>query len=139
MSIFAKTIFALFHILANFNDFHPCKTSVGKPHLPYRYLLLFSCPENAVWYFSEPILRRSKCYEAILILPKPRFLSFFAILTIFTSKKILQARHFLLDTFWFFFSLIKTIKFLQGSYHAAKAPRHSISNSQNLCTQGLLL
>ena len=33
MDIFAETIIALFHIVANFNDFHPCKASVGEAHL----------------------------------------------------------------------------------------------------------
>ena len=46
MGIFGKTILALFHIVANFNDFHPRKTSVGKTHLPNWYLLLRFCPEN---------------------------------------------------------------------------------------------
>ena len=32
--IFAKTIFGLFHIVANLKDFHPLKASVGKEHIP---------------------------------------------------------------------------------------------------------
>ena len=63
MGIFAKTIFVLFHVVANFNDFHPRKTSVGNAHIPKWYFLLFFRPENTSWHFSESILRRSKCYK----------------------------------------------------------------------------
>ena len=34
IGISAKTTFALLDITANFNDFHPRKTSVGKARLP---------------------------------------------------------------------------------------------------------
>ena len=78
MSLFSS-IFALFHIVANLNDFLPRKTSVGKAHLPNWYLLLRFCPDNTVWHVSEHRSTRSKCYKAIFDLQKARFLSFFAI------------------------------------------------------------
>ena len=46
MGIFAKTIFALFDIVVNFNDFHLRKASVGEARLPNWYLSLRFCPEN---------------------------------------------------------------------------------------------
>ena len=60
----AKTIFALFHIAAYFNDFYTRITSVVKAHLHNWCLLLRFCPENTAWTFSEPRLKRSKFYNS---------------------------------------------------------------------------
>ena len=60
MGILAKTIFALFHIVANFNDFHPRKASVCQAHLPNWYLLLCFHRENMTQYFFEPKIKAMK-------------------------------------------------------------------------------
>ena len=78
---------SVFRLFRDFNDFHLHWATVGESHLPYWFFLLCFCPENTACRFSEPILRRSKCYKALIILPKPRFSSFFAILKIYTSIK----------------------------------------------------
>ena len=78
-SIFVKNNFALFHIVANLNDF----LLVGKAHLPNWYLLLRYCPENTAWHFSEPTSTRSEFYKALFVLPNLRFSSFCTIWKIF--------------------------------------------------------
>ena len=73
MGIFAKTIYAIFHIVSNFTDFHHRKTSVGKAHLLNCYFLLSFFPENTAWHCSEPMVRRSKYNKALFILQKKSF------------------------------------------------------------------
>ena len=88
IGILAKTIFALFHIVANFIDFHPRN---------HTYLIGIFCFVfiQRIWpnTISSQRLKRWKSYKAMLILPKPRFSSFFAISSVFTPAKPLYARH----------------------------------------------
>ena len=85
-----QTIFAHFQTVAYLNNFYLNRAAVGEAHIPNWYRLLCLCPENTAWYFSELGLKRSKSYKALLfILAKSRFSSFSAILTIFTSTKLL--------------------------------------------------
>ena len=97
------------------------------------YLLLHFCPYNAAWYFSEPILRRSKCYKA-LFWQNPRFPTFFRDFKDFHSHKSpvghaqLPNRYLLLcfcpeNTYWHFSEpRLKRSQKLQGSVHPDKTP-----------------
>ena len=78
-------------------------TFVGETHLSKWYHLLCFRPENTAQYFSKPISVPSENYEAIFSLPRPRFSSFFAILTIFTSKLLHGRQTYLTSIICFVF------------------------------------
>ena len=73
MGILAKTIFALFHIVANFNNFHHRKASVCQTHLPNWYLLLCFHRENMTQYLFEPKIKAMKKIQGDVNPPKTSF------------------------------------------------------------------
>ena len=82
-SIHAASTLA-FEFFPDYKHFHVRKASVKEAHVPSCYVLLGLCSVNTALHFSEPNLRRSKCYKALLVLPAPLLYDFFEILMIFT-------------------------------------------------------
>ena len=66
MGIFSKTIIALFHIVANFNDIHSRKTSVDKAHMS----------RKNIWTLLRAHIEMIKTLQGSTHLSKTRFCYF---------------------------------------------------------------
>ena len=65
--LYSRCQHPFFRLFSQFQWISISQTSVGQAHLLNRYFLLCFCPDNTAWPFSEPRLRRSKCYKAYLL------------------------------------------------------------------------
>ena len=72
---FRQNNFHSFSHSGQFQWFSPLQSLCSRS-TPTLYLLFSFCQKNLVWYFSEPRLRRSNCYNALFMLSITSTLNF---------------------------------------------------------------